>query len=695
MAAPSNASASSSGETWFVATDDNGTFELSLSDLTEAIETGRVPFSALVWRAGMRGWLSLNEVPLLQLLIARLDFSRLSSTQSSTGAPGTTESSESSLAQSSPPALPQPREFEDDDLTVVAPAHGALLDLDDDELTAITEFHGELGHDAYVDHPAAPQHTPTAATHSDMRPVLVRPIIALEAPKHQAPAMSSVNDESATAPFAAPVASRESAREVDAPHSPSLSDRAPPKPQSVPAIPVAKALAEAQPSLPARSASSEEKLKAPSPASLLALAGKSEAPKESGAARAPSFSPPRQAAPALRSAKAPLPSQLPSTVSQRPTAPTTASAAPPAAAPVVRSRPPLPVRSARPPAEAKPVSVPAIRSAEPASVSPQPVAAVQAPTVVAPVSQPSPSKAIVPSAPPLVAPPAPQVVATPSGPPPLPAPVASPAPSLQNSPQAAASSAVASPASRLPSAPQAVVSSAPVVVPELRTPIATAVMSQPATPAAFAEDEKSGYGPSLAPSVSSITSALRPSRRPLYVAGGAFAAIAAIVLIFVGSKPTRPSRSVASTTTELQPTRKPSNVLTVSQPAAAAPEVKATVPQVDAERAPAATASPGGEQPSIATAPKSASSETAATRTASKLSTPSPARADASQPQAPVAKRQPVAKLTDTEPPAAKRARSDSDAPATKPAKKPDAAASVASWDQGTVEHRSWMSPGF
>ncbi len=70
MTGTENAAGKSSDDKWFVAMGDDGIIEVALGELTSALRLGRVSSTALVWRLGMDAWVPLNQVPLLNLIVA-------------------------------------------------------------------------------------------------------------------------------------------------------------------------------------------------------------------------------------------------------------------------------------------------------------------------------------------------------------------------------------------------------------------------------------------------------------------------------------------------------------------------------------------------------------------------------------------------------------------------------------------------
>jgi len=194
----------------------------------------------------------------------------------------------------------------------------------------------------------------------------------------------------------------------------------------------------------------------------------------------------------------------------------------------------------------------------------------------------------------------------------------------------------------------------------------------------FEQQETFSTPESLAPSVSGIMSALRSSRRPFYVAAAALVAVGTVALGFVGSATKVKSRTVASVVTHKRP----------------APAV------FKDERPPAANAT----RPDLEPATEILSDKTTIAAAAAVKKTAA-ARAPAATPtkvaSTALPRQHSEPKSVETATPIAKRVRTegksaDSEAPApASTAKKADPSSSVASWDQGTVEKRSWMSPGF
>ncbi len=167
----------------------------------------------------------------------------------------------------------------------------------------------------------------------------------------------------------------------------------------------------------------------------------------------------------------------------------------------------------------------------------------------------------------------------------------------------------------------------------------------------------------------------RKSRRPLVVASGA-AAVAIAIFISLGASPkgSQSVRPVAAKLAAAAPSDSP----------AVAESTNPIVPEIVTEQAPAARltnpaeqkANPSSTKPSKRTSPIDVTSSADAIRST---------RNRARESDTPVASRLPEPKDSPSE--------SSAGAKLTTPGNKK--ASSVASWDQGTVEHRTWMNPGF
>ena len=170
-------------------------------------------------------------------------------------------------------------------------------------------------------------------------------------------------------------------------------------------------------------------------------------------------------------------------------------------------------------------------------------------------------------------------------------------------------------------------------------------------------------------------SALRSSRRPFYVAAAALVAVGSIALGFAGSATKAKSRAVASAVTLKRP----------------APEVVKDEPPPATNVAPPESATEIVNDKTTITAPtvvKNTAAARAPAATPTKVASTGLPRQHSATKSAEAAT--PVAKRVRTE---GKSADSETP-PAASTGKKTDTS-SVASWDQGTVERRSWMNPGF
>ena len=171
----------------------------------------------------------------------------------------------------------------------------------------------------------------------------------------------------------------------------------------------------------------------------------------------------------------------------------------------------------------------------------------------------------------------------------------------------------------------------------------------------------------------------RKPRRPLVVAVFAVAAVAAAIFISFGAshKKTVVTRVVAAKITAAAASQLPEVA------SSATPDVAETA----VERAPVAReANPPKATPSSSRQSK----RVTPTDTALVAETTRPARKQVRETELPVANRQ----LSE---PKASADESSTPTKSTTPTAKNvnGGSSSVASWDQGTVEHRSWMSPGF
>ncbi len=233
-----------------------------------------------------------------------------------------------------------------------------------------------------------------------------------------------------------------------------------------------------------------------------------------------------------------------------------------------------------------------------------------------------------------------------------------------------------------------------------RPPISTSVQSAPTSPPAplsvavqTANTSEAPYSGSaipepaepigsLIPSVSTIYPDMpewRKPRRPLVVAVFAVAAVAAAIFISFGAshKKTVVTRVVAAKITAAAASQLPEVA------SSATPDVAETA----VERAPVAReANPPKATPSSSRQSK----RVTPTDTALVAETTRPARKQVRETELPVANRQ----LSE---PKASADESSTPTKSTTPTAKNvnGGSSSVASWDQGTVEHRSWMSPGF
>jgi hypothetical protein len=168
----------------------------------------------------------------------------------------------------------------------------------------------------------------------------------------------------------------------------------------------------------------------------------------------------------------------------------------------------------------------------------------------------------------------------------------------------------------------------------------------------------------------------RKSRRPLVVTSGAVAAVVIAVFVSVGAS-TKKSDVVRPVAAKLAAAA-PSDLPVVA--ASAAP----SVPEIASEQAPFAR-----ETSSIPSSTK-ASKRATPIDVASSANVARSTRKQTREIDAPVANRQ----LSEPkDPPIESSSTSKSTTPSTK--KVNGNASSVASWDQGTVEHRTWMNPGF
>jgi hypothetical protein len=190
---------------------------------------------------------------------------------------------------------------------------------------------------------------------------------------------------------------------------------------------------------------------------------------------------------------------------------------------------------------------------------------------------------------------------------------------------------------------------------------------------------------SVLPSVTSLypdTPQWRRPRRQLYYVSGGIIAAAVAIFVSLGSRPTHKTKLHAAAASSM--------VTAVAEPKDSQP-----VPTAAAQ-----SVSPPSTAQDITTLP------TTADLTASKPTKKS-AVARPSTPRSGVATRpssRQASEFDDTTPPmnrSTQKAKTESAAPASTAesteanSKKRQGSSSVASWDQGTVEHRSWMSPGF
>lgn len=171
----------------------------------------------------------------------------------------------------------------------------------------------------------------------------------------------------------------------------------------------------------------------------------------------------------------------------------------------------------------------------------------------------------------------------------------------------------------------------------------------------------------------------RRSRRPVYVACGGVLAAAAILLIAIGSGPSRLTRTRAANASLV----------------AAAPHESVATPIVAASAAPDAVPDPSK---STQATPSESSDSPSAKPTRRTSSTNAARAADATRPaRKPVRENEAPAVTRPLAEPKTATAESPSTSKSTPSTTKKlqGSASSVASWDQGTVEHRSWMNPGF
>jgi hypothetical protein len=189
---------------------------------------------------------------------------------------------------------------------------------------------------------------------------------------------------------------------------------------------------------------------------------------------------------------------------------------------------------------------------------------------------------------------------------------------------------------------------------------------------------------SLIPAVTTIYPDMpewRKSRRPLLVASGAVAAVVIAIFVSVGASPKKSHQVhqvAAAKLAAAAPTDLPSAT-------ASAPQ---NVPEIADKQVPVAQVAPPAEQEAAPASAKPSKRATPASVTSSADVTRS-IRKQTRESDAPVANRQ----LSEPKTSPSESATPSKTAPGSKKAN--SGASSVASWDQGTVEHRTWMNPGF
>ena len=187
---------------------------------------------------------------------------------------------------------------------------------------------------------------------------------------------------------------------------------------------------------------------------------------------------------------------------------------------------------------------------------------------------------------------------------------------------------------------------------------------------------------SLLPSVTSLypdEPQWRKSRRPIFVAAGAAAAAAVIIIVAVGSKPGHSAKRLAAaprTAPSALHESPPTPIVTASGESGAPPEPPGVAQAVSSESATSTTSAKPSKR-IAATAARIADAARSPRKALRESDAPAVARPQV-EPKAAPAESAGTSKAT-----------------ASNPKKPQGSASSVASWDEGTVEHRSWMNPGF
>jgi hypothetical protein len=183
------------------------------------------------------------------------------------------------------------------------------------------------------------------------------------------------------------------------------------------------------------------------------------------------------------------------------------------------------------------------------------------------------------------------------------------------------------------------------------------------------------------PSINSVPAeklALRPSRHVLYLAAAAIATTVTLVVVLSVFSPTHKRGAVAARTP-------PPSSATV-EPAPRVPTPVLQTPQAQ-ETEPAAATTNTVEAKTKANATLTAPRKGPFVDKRADNSLGGPSHRDSS---APIAKR----RATETKPAGLEGSNAPTKSSGSG-SKKSDGVAPAASWDQGTVETRSWMSPGF
>ncbi len=700
---------SSSAENWFVATADNGTIEYELDDLVAALQSGRVRSHDLVWRQGMSDWLEMDRVPLLRMIAglsaAPTEPSPATPTEPPLAVslepaaapiaelPPTASSETVQAALPTEPPLAVPTEPPPATPTELPPPEkpAQAQSIDDADVTTVQPLIDLPENNEWASEPdAAPKPelqlaSPKFAVAKLSSPPLLAPATATQDEDRKAP--SRLSERAPRKPLASVAPKPSPPIMVDRTRLP---ERVAVKPVATPRVPAPEfwmasgervPLASAPAPKPAESAQSLSPTATANPIARAPTPSVSSnpvelaqlAPPEPAATAATATLPlsvlPKSAEPAQLLATAPnstaATATLPLSLSPKSAEPAQPLATAPNSTAATATLPlSLSPKSAEPaqPLATAPNSTAATatlplslspKSAEPA----QPLAtapAVNAVTVTQkPSMRPKPAKPIRSQAPP---PAGKAVAAVPTSPAPASNTLAVVS-AVSVTPVAQINAPVAAASADVPQQAKA----------EVAQPSLSAIAASPVVTQTPVVEEPVG---SVLPSVTSLypdEPHWRKPRRQLYYVSGGIIAAAVAIFLSVGSRPSQKAKRHAAAASSL--------VTAVAEPKDSQPVSTMAAQSV----------SPASTAQDITTLP------TTAELTASKPTKKS-AAARPSAPRSAVATRpssRQVSELDDTTPAAnrsTQKAKTESAVPAS---------TAEASWDQGTVEHRSWMSPGF